>query len=239
MSTTFRRAIACTAAVVALAGAGTGVAQAEGSLGSAGSSGSVDLLPSGSAGMLPSSGSAALPSTTAITNAVLSTVGGCQTPVPELIRLCSETQTLISEPPLMLKLNPFGTHIVVLGAGLFPNGTIRPVLDSRLQAARALAVMFPTAPIIVSGGVPQSGRTEAQAMFDWLTASGIPAQRIIREGTSRSTVENAANTNRILADRGATGAVVVTSPDHLRRALIDFRNAVGGRIPVDGVISAG
>ena len=41
----------------------------------------------------------------------------------------------------------------------------------------------------------------------------------------------------ILAQRGATSAVVVTSPDHLQRAMVDFRVAVGGRIPIAGVVA--
>ncbi|MBD0323071.1 MAG: YdcF family protein [Aldersonia sp.] len=176
---------------------------------------------------------------TTVSNAVLSTVGGCQSTIRELIEFCTRLQTMSPQTPLMLTLNPLGTHIVVLGAGLFPNGSIRPVLDSRLNAALALARTFPFTPIIVTGGVPRAGVTEAAAMRDWLVANGVAPHRITEEGASNSTVQNAQFTSRILAARRATGAVVVTSPNHLQRALIDFRVAVRGSIPVDGVISAG
>ena len=36
-----------------------------------------------------------------------------------------------------------------------------------------------------------------------------------------------------------TGAVVVTSDSHLARAVLNFRQAVGGRIPVTGVVARG
>lgn len=176
-------------------------------------------------------------STTTLVNGALSVVGGCQTPDRDLITSCTRLETLTTQVPVMLALNPFTTNIVVLGAGLYPDGTMRPVLVSRLRAALQLAQRFPLAPVVVSGGVPQSGVTEAQAMRQWLVANGIPEFRITEENTSRSTVENAVNTNAILQQRGATGAVVVTSPDHLQRAMIDFRVAVAGRMPVAGVVA--
>ena len=75
-------------------------------------------------------------------------------------------------------------------------------------------------------------------MRDWLVAHGVAPDRVVEEGTSGSTVENAYNTARLLADTGAQGVVVVSSPNHVERALSDFRTALLGRIPVTGVISA-
>ncbi len=139
----------------------------------------------------------------------------------------------------MLDLHPIGTTIVVLGAGLYEDGSMRPILVDRLHAALKLANQYPLTPIVTSGGVPQSGITESRAMRDWLVANGVPAIRITEEDTSTSTVENAQNTAAILTDRRVSGIVVVSSPNHVERALVDFRNAVGGKIPVSGVISAG
>ncbi|MET4610335.1 uncharacterized SAM-binding protein YcdF (DUF218 family) [Rhodococcus sp. PvR044] len=186
--------------------------------------------------VLPATANADVTPTTLV-NGVLSTVGGCQTPSRDAILACTRFETLTTQFPVVLDLNPFGTNIVALGAGLFPNGTMRPVLESRMQATLQVAHRYPLSPIIVSGGVPQNEITESRAMRDWLIGHGIPAFRITEEYTSRSTVENARNTNAILAQRGATSAVVVTSPDHLQRAMVDFRVAVGGRIPIAGVVA--
>ncbi|TJZ80238.1 YdcF family protein [Rhodococcus oryzae] len=186
--------------------------------------------------VLPATANADVTPTTLV-NGVLSTIGGCQTPSRDAILACTRFETLTTQFPVVLDLNPFGTNIVALGAGLFPNGTMRPVLESRMQATLQVAHRYPLSPIIVSGGVPQNGITESRAMRDWLIGHGIPAFRITEEYTSRSTVENARNTNAILAQRGATSAVVVTSPDHLQRAMVDFRVAVGGRIPIAGVVA--
>ncbi|TXG92435.1 YdcF family protein [Rhodococcus rhodnii] len=180
---------------------------------------------------------AATPNPVTIVNGILSVTPLCQGLSRDLIVECTGFETLTPDFPVMLDLNPFGTHIVVLGAGLHADGTLPPVLHNRLQAALRVAQRYPTAPIVVTGGVPRNGVTEALAMRNWLVANGIPDFRITQEDRSRSTIENAQNTNGILLGRGATGAVVVTSPDHLQRAMIDFRSAVDARIPIAGVVA--
>lgn len=170
-------------------------------------------------------------------NGLLSTLGGCLVPHLPTIARCTEREILTRQAPLMLDLNPVGTTIVVLGAGLYGDGTMRPVLVERLTAALELARRYPATRIITSGGVPRSGVTEARAMRNWLVDNGVAPERITEEDTSRSTVENARNTASLLADSGAQGAVVVSSTNHVERALVDFRKAVAGRIPVSGVIS--
>lgn len=161
----------------------------------------------------------------------------CQYSPGSLEQTCTDLEPLTREDPLALKLNPIGTHIVILGAGLFPDGTIRPILDQRLQVGLRLAQTYPTAPIIVSGGAPQNNRTEAAAMYDWLVGAGVNPARIIREDRSANTVQNAEFSARILADRGATAAVIVTNDFHLKRAMSNFRDSVGGTIPITGVVA--
>lgn len=192
----------------------------------------VAVLPAVSANTAP-----AQASPTTLLNGVLSTVGGCQTALPQAIRWCTDQERLTPSIPIMLQLNPVGTRIVVLGAALNRDGSMKPVLVERLRAALSLARTFPTAGIITTGGLPHGGRTEAQAMRTWLVGHGISARRIATENHSRTTVENARNTARMLAAGRATGAVVVSSPTHVKRAMINFRTAVRGSIPVAGVIS--
>lgn len=67
------------------------------------------------------------------------------------------------------------TAIVVLGYGLLPGGVLRPELVGRLQAAFVQALAAPASPIIVTGGNPVNGITEAAAMQAWLQRNGIPA----------------------------------------------------------------
>ncbi|NLV80303.1 MAG: YdcF family protein [Rhodococcus sp.] len=178
------------------------------------------------------------PAPDTLVNGVLSVTPLCQGTIDELIIACTELERLTPRAPVMLDLNPAGTHLVVLGAGLTDDGQIRPVLEQRLEAALAAAQRYTASPIVVTGGVPRNGVTEAEAMKDWLVEHGVAGERIVEESESASTVENASFTNELLLERGATGAVLVTTPDHLERAMINFRQAVDARIPVAGMVAA-
>ncbi|MFC6013020.1 YdcF family protein [Nocardia lasii] len=117
------------------------------------------------------------------------------------------------------------TAIVVLGYGLLPDGTMRPELGNRLHAALIQAFMSPASPVIVTGGNPRNGITEAQVMADWLNVRGIARDRLHAETEAGSTVQNAAFSARMMAALGVTKAVLITSADHMRRALDNFLDA--------------
>ncbi|WP_067651509.1 YdcF family protein [Nocardia harenae] len=117
------------------------------------------------------------------------------------------------------------TAVVILGYGLLPDGTMRPELVERLQAGYVQALLAPASPVVVTGGNPQQGVTEAAAMADWLIAHGIAPGRIYIESEAASTVQNAEYTAQILRDIGARDAVVVTSADHIARARTIFDDA--------------
>ncbi|WP_067457184.1 YdcF family protein [Nocardia alba] len=121
------------------------------------------------------------------------------------------------------------TAIVVLGYGLLPDGTMRPELGNRLHAALIQALMSPASPVIVTGGNPRNGVTEAQVMADWLNVRGVARQRLHAETEAGSTVQNAEFSARMMAALGVSEAVLITSADHMRRALDNF---VAAGIPV-------
>ena len=115
--------------------------------------------------------------------------------------------------------------IVVLGAGLETNGTMKPKLLGRLGRALRLARMYPDAPVILSGGNQKGGITEAYAMRMWCLRKGIPGRRLVLEDKARDTVENAIFTSVLLQKLGVRGVTLVTSVSHMRRALADFEEA--------------
>ncbi|MFE0748667.1 YdcF family protein [Gordonia sp. NPDC058843] len=119
--------------------------------------------------------------------------------------------------------------IVVLGYGLNANGKMAPELVNRVSAAKAQSEVTTGAPIVVTGGVPKNGVTEAAAMRKWLVDNGIAASRILTEDKSGSTVGNAQNTAEILRAQGIRDIVLVTSPNHIRRGAADF-GAMGLRV---------
>lgn len=112
--------------------------------------------------------------------------------------------------------------IVVLGAPLWSNRRLSPILAERVAAAAEL-YRAGGAPIVVATGGMTLGAThaEADAMADALRAAGVTD--VIVENESRNTAENALNTARLLP-RGAR-IWIVTQPFHGRRAARLFRDA--------------
>ncbi|MGK8505981.1 YdcF family protein [Nocardia asiatica] len=117
------------------------------------------------------------------------------------------------------------TAIVVLGYGLLPDGGMRPELIDRLHAGYLQALLAPLSPVIVTGGNARNGVTEARAMADWLCARGIPAARIHLEPEADTTAQNATRSATIMRAIGARDAVVITSADHIDRAVGTFHDA--------------
>jgi uncharacterized SAM-binding protein YcdF (DUF218 family) len=119
--------------------------------------------------------------------------------------------------------------IVILGYGLNPNGTMRTILRRRVLTGLAVAQFFPQSPVIVTGGNPQSGRTEAQQMRNMLRLFGFPNNRIILEDRANSTVQNAQFSVPLAKQAGTSGIILVTSSTHQDRADGNFADA-GGNI---------
>jgi uncharacterized SAM-binding protein YcdF (DUF218 family) len=92
--------------------------------------------------------------------------------------------------------------------------------------------------VIISGGLiaPQPGEpTEAERLGALLREEGIAPDRIVLETRSRNTRENALESARLVAERGFSRLLLVTSAAHAPRALGCFR-AVGlspDVLPVD------
>lgn len=85
---------------------------------------------------------------------------------------------------------PTGEVLIVLGTTV--NGTEpSPMLRQRLDAALEYLNTYPDARCIVTGGKgDENNLSEAQCMFNYLTAAGIAPDRVQMEDRATSTVEN-------------------------------------------------
>jgi uncharacterized SAM-binding protein YcdF (DUF218 family) len=119
--------------------------------------------------------------------------------------------------------------IVILGYGLKPDGTMREILRRRVLTGLIVAQFFPQSPIIVTGGNPQNGKSEAGQMRNMLMLLGFPANRIIVEDRANSTVQNARFSVPLAKQADTSGIILVTSTTHQGRADGDFADA-GGNI---------
>ncbi|WP_312635636.1 YdcF family protein [Oscillibacter sp.] len=134
------------------------------------------------------------------------------------------------------RIPPYGdppAAVVVLGAGV--NGTTPSlVLASRLNAAKTYLSQIPSdTPVILSGGQgPGEDVTEAQAMYNYLTAVGISGERLYLEERSTTTAENLAYSETILSELGIdtynNSVAVVTNDFHMARVryLADFETPI-------------
>lgn len=136
--------------------------------------------------------------------------------------------------------------VIVLGAGLRPDGGVPPLLASRLDRGRQVWAGLqrrargpgPGPMMIVSGGKGDDERVaEAVAMASYLTAQGVPADRVILEDRSRSTEENLLFSKEIMDwMRPGARATIVTSDFHVFRAALLARQlgvrgqATGARV---------
>jgi uncharacterized SAM-binding protein YcdF (DUF218 family) len=131
---------------------------------------------------------------------------------------------------------------VVLGGGLQPDGVPTESTAARARAAIHLAHRRPDAGLVLSGshgGGPSPQRTEAAVMADLLRESGVDPKRIFLEERSRDTLGNAVEVASLyLAKIEPRPLYLVTSPFHLERALVVFRNVLGFAWQVQAVAAA-
>jgi uncharacterized SAM-binding protein YcdF (DUF218 family) len=130
------------------------------------------------------------------------------------------------------------TAIVVLGNGavtytdgpLFVPALTRRTAYNVLEGARLYALLQQPL-VIVSGGIVSPGTqrmSEADIMAAELQRMGVPASRIVREGRSVNTFEQAVNVTPLLAEHREF--VVITTPTHMPRTLALFE--AQGRRPI-------
>jgi len=125
--------------------------------------------------------------------------------------------------------------IIVLGGAVEPEITrahgevALNEAAERITGALALAQRHPEAKLLVSGGdasiIPVAGGSEADPTRRLFIELGIPAARILIEGRSRNTYENAVFSRALAQPKPGDTWVLVTSAMHMPRAVGCFRAA--------------
>lgn len=110
--------------------------------------------------------------------------------------------------------------MVILGCQVQPWGP-SVLLQDRLDQALDYLSEHPDMTVVVSGGQgPDEPCTEAQAMYDYLTANGVDGGRILLEAESHNTLQNLKYSITLLEAEGydlSTGVMVVSNGFHLTR----------------------
>lgn len=112
--------------------------------------------------------------------------------------------------------------ILLLGMRLYDDGTADPTTIGRVDKAAELWKRGLAPVIVASGGQGYNeshDKKQADVMAELLLERGVPNEAIIREDQSRTTVFNVENTQRLLAKKDFTAAVVTTDW-HMKRSLL-------------------
>ena len=124
-------------------------------------------------------------------------------------------------PPVRPSAPPQSAALI-LGCAVWPDGP-SPTMRRRTAHAAALWHRGEVAWLVPCGGLGRHPPTEAEAMRDLLLGHGVAPAAIRLEGRSRNTHENILFALPVLAEIGATSAVIVTDATHAPRARLIAR----------------
>lgn len=108
---------------------------------------------------------------------------------------------------------------IVLGAAVYGERP-SPVFRERINHAITLYRDGTVDTLIFTGGVGHRDElAEAEVARRYALARGVPADAILTETTSTSTLENLTNAQIVAAQNGLDSFLLVSTPFHMRRAL--------------------
>jgi vancomycin permeability regulator SanA len=115
-----------------------------------------------------------------------------------------------------IKIDKSYDCILVLGAGVRPDGTPSHMLEDRLRGAVALYKAGVSDVLLLSGDNSGEDYDEVSAMVKYCLENGVPESAIVRDDIGFSTSESVYNTVKML---GYRNIIVVTQEYHLYRAM--------------------
>ena len=110
-------------------------------------------------------------------------------------------------------------YLLVLGARVYEDGRPSAALAARLDTAYDFMQEHTEVTAILCGGQGSNEPCpEAEAMYDYMVAKGMDADRLLLEDKSSNTIQNIENARALIGDGHKTA--VVTSDYHLARARV-------------------
>jgi SanA protein len=125
---------------------------------------------------------------------------------------------LRSARPLLYTLSvvPQREALLVLGARVDPGGVVSSMLADRLETALQLYRAGKAPRILLSGDGIGPGVDEVAAMRDYLVHRGVPEAALLLDREGLRTLDTMTRARRVF---GLRGAIVVTNPFHVARAV--------------------
>ena len=122
---------------------------------------------------------------------------------------------------------------VIPGNTVYPDGSLSPRLQGRLDAALALYQGGHVKMLLVSGGIGEEKQDEAAAMQRYLNARGVPASAIITDNQGVDTFATARFAAALVKEKGYRPPILVSQFFHLARfklAMEKHGAVVGGHV---------
>ena len=123
---------------------------------------------------------------------------------------------------------PRRTVAIVFGAGIWPDGSLTPILADRVATAAELYHRGTVAKLLMIGDNRRLDYNEPGAMREHALSLGVPAEDIVLDYAGRRTYDSCYRARHIFC---VTDAILVTQAYHLDRALFTAHqlgiNAVG------------
>jgi uncharacterized SAM-binding protein YcdF (DUF218 family) len=133
--------------------------------------------------------------------------------------------------------------LLVLGCpsyeGNVPGPTFSACVQGRAHHAAALYQRGLAAHVITTGGLTGPAPSEAAALARVMEDDGVPAAAIVLEEQARDTVQNIQYSRAIMRAQGWQTAVLVTEPNHIKRAALIARDGGLRVLPSPAVATAG
>lgn len=108
--------------------------------------------------------------------------------------------------------------VIVCGYPTNPDGSLSPILKSRIAMGVELLKQGKARYLLVSGGKAHNAYSEAWTMQAWAVAQGIDDKRILVEDQAVSTYHNMRYAAAIMQAHHLTTCIVVTNSWHLIKA---------------------
>ncbi len=108
--------------------------------------------------------------------------------------------------------------LLVLGSPAEIDGTVTQLQRWRVDEALREFRAGRAPRVIFTGGAAANRYVEAQIMSEYARSKGLPEAAILREGNSKTTLENLRNSTALMRQNGWRRMELISSPDHLPRA---------------------
>ncbi|SDG36940.1 SanA/YdcF family protein [Desulfosporosinus hippei] len=115
---------------------------------------------------------------------------------------------------------PSADAVLVLGAYVFPSGTVSTMLKDRLTVGYELYGLGKAPKLLVSGDHGQKDYDEVNSMKTFLKDKGVPGQDVFMDHAGFSTYESMYRARDIF---GVQKVIIVTQEYHLKRAVFVAR----------------